>query len=677
MNSKYPLWLLFTALISLPSFSDELFYGVSEEVKDISISTSSKHDEDLFLTPLSISVVTAEQIKNSAITTIAEAMKLVPGVIVREQTNGQFDVHIRGFYNDIKGDTLSSLNNSKTLLMIDNRVVFDYFNGALFWGSLPIGIEDIDRIEVVRGAVSSLYGSNAVTGVIHIFTKKAKDSASIKSNITIGSDNSTIAHFSADMSFSATNVRLSARSEMRDRYEDSYFSFSDREYLEADNIMTSVSTSLPENTQQSVDNQSIILAINNDPLAFFHYDLTVFKQDSNDQKVDIGTNDIPFTHNLSEASGYNFKLSYADFNARISQNMGRQEIEGFPDFSYDTNISQANIAYQIKLPRWLIQPAIDWSQIKYDGPFLGGERTRLEINYMLRTEYSPQRDWRFITALSYSDYNAPDENEFNYQFLTIYQLDFDAALRASIQTASSSPFMVKQYIDIEFTFPNDPSQRVDVKGDENHRLSHMTTYEVGVRDQVSLNNFFDIEVFHSELDDLVAQVIYPAVTEGNQTVVLRSLENVPQKVVQDGITINWLYENIDWDINVFFTWQETHVYNQTQSLLVGAEIQDEYNQAIPRYFAGMNANWQLSQQLNFNVLSNYLHEHNFKLGQPQGNKVTPSALYTNLSLNYQHDKFLGGYVAIKNLSDQQGSQHFYSDRLEPSYWLGFNIKFGD
>lgn len=677
MNSKNHLWVLLIVFISYPCFSDELFYGVSEEVKDVSTSTSSKYDEELFLTPLSISIVTAEQIKKSAITSIAEAMKLVPGVIVREQTNGQFDVHIRGFYNDIKGATLSTLNNSKTLIMIDKRVVFDYFNGALFWGNLPIGIEDIERIEVVRGAVSSLYGANAVTGVIHIFTKRAKDKASINTSISVGNTNSTIANLVAEMSFDTTSIRLSARSEKRDRYEDTYFSFSDREYLEPDDIITNASINLTENNQQSVDNQSIILAINNDPLNMFHYDFSLFKQDSDDQKVDIGTEDIPFTHNLSDTSGYNLRISYGDFNTRISQNIGRQEIVGYPDFSYDTHISQASIAYQVKLPRWLIQPAIDWSQVEYDGEFIGGERTRLEINYMLRAEYRAQQDWSFIAALSYSDFNAPDRNEFNYQFLTTYQIDFDTALRASIQTASSSPFMVKQYIDIEYTFFNDPSQRLDVKGDKNARLNHMTTYELGLRDQINFNNFFEIEVFHNELDDFTRLVIHPPVTEGNQTVIVRSLESMPQKVVQDGITVNWLYENTDWDINAFLTWQETQVFNQTQSLLVGAETKDEYNQAIPKYFAGLNANWQLSPQLSLNMLSNYLHEHNFKLGQPQGSKSVPSALYTNVSLSYQHDKHMSGYVACKNISDQRESQHFYTDRLEASYWLGFNIKFGN
>jgi outer membrane receptor protein involved in Fe transport len=77
------------------------------------------------------------------------------------------------------------------------------------------------------------------------------------------------------------------------------------------------------------------------------------------------------------------------------------------------------------------------------------------------------------------------------------------------------------------------------------------------------------------------------------------------------------------------------------------------------------------------VLSNYLHTHGFELQEPQGSKETPSALYTNLTLSYQHSARMGGFISIKNLSDQRESQHFYTDRLEPIYWLGFNVKFGD
>lgn len=669
--------LLFVVSLFNTAYADELFYGISEEVGDMTSSTSSKRDEELFVTPLSISIVTEKQIRQSGITSIAEALKLVPGVIVREQTNGQFDVHIRGFENIISGAALTNLNNRKTLIMIDNRIVFDYFSGGIFWDTLPISLDDVDRIEVVRGAVSSLYGANAVTGVIHIFTKKGQGNGSIKTSLMAGTKNSQVVQLSAEKIFTDIAVRFSAGSESRDRYESKYFSILERQYKAVDDIELQSTAAIQNHGERAVDKQSFRLTLNNNPLEYFNYDLSLFHQESDVQKVHMNSRDIPFSDNLSNTDGFNLKLNYGNLNSRISHHFGKQETIGFPDFTYDTAISQVSIFYQLKFPKWLIQPGIDSNRTTYDGGFIGGVRTTHETNYMLRAEYNPKREWRFISAFSYSDFNAPKENYLNYQLLTTYQLSFDTSLRASIQAASSSSFMVNQYIDIEFTFPNDPSQRVDVKGDKNGRLSRMNTYEVGVRKQLDFNSFIDIEVFHSEINNFTNFIIQPPIMIEGQSVTKRELTNLPLRGQQDGLTFNWIYEGATWNINTFFTWQNTEVFDQAESLIQGAETFDKYNDSTPKYYGGVNMNWQFNESLNFNVLSNYLHSHSFELQEPQGTKETPSAMYTNLTLSYRHSTTIEGFIAVKNLSDQRESQHFYTDRLEPIYWLGFNVKFGN
>jgi outer membrane receptor for ferrienterochelin and colicin len=95
MRKYLAVSILFILIGLKTANADELYYGNAEEVGGTFSSTSSKNEEEeLFLTPLSVSIVTAKQVQQSGITTIAEAMKLVPGVIVRKQTNGQFYVHI-------------------------------------------------------------------------------------------------------------------------------------------------------------------------------------------------------------------------------------------------------------------------------------------------------------------------------------------------------------------------------------------------------------------------------------------------------------------------------------------------------------------------------------------------------------------------------------------------------
>lgn len=667
--------LMFCFTISYLSHADGLFYGESEEMGDASSSTSSKREEELLNTPLSISIVTAEQIKNAGITTIAESMKLVPGAIVREQTNGQFDVQLRGMESLVTGATLTSLNNRKTLIMIDNRVVFDYFSGGIFWDTLPISVEDVDRIEVVRGAVSSLYGANALTGVIHIFTKRAKGDASAKASLMLGSNNSLVTQLVAEKNMAGIYTRLTGLVEKRDRYQDEYFSFADGEYQNSGDITLSVTEDLHDHSERAVEKNSFMLSMNNDPLNLFNYDLTIFHQESDTQKVHINSNDIPFTDNLSNTDGFNLKLNYGELTSRLSYNFGKQETVGFPDFTYDTEVSQASVGYQLRFPKWVIQPGVDWYKVSYEGAFIGGKRSIIETNYMLRLEYNPEKDWRIISALNYADFNAPKTNNLNYQLMTTYQWSFDTSVRASIQSASASAFMVNQYTDLEFVFPNDPSQRVDVKGDKNGRLNRITSYEFGIRKQLDFNNLLELELYHSQMDNFTQFVIKPPVVVDGQTITERSLEDIPQQGMQDGLTLNWNYEADAWDINTFVSWQRTKVNNQTESLLISAEIKDEYNELTPRVYGGINLNWQFAKSYNLNLLSNYLSEHTFDLQQPQGSKTTPAALYSNLTLNYQYNQKISAFAGIKNLSDQDESQHFYTDRLEAQYWLGFNIKF--
>ena len=127
---------------------DELF----EMIMNKNVSSASKKEEDSFKSPLSSSVLTREEIRTYGCTTIEEALRLIPGVIVREKLNGVYDVHLRGLDNIPDNNMLLYTENVNTLVMINSRPVFSYCQGATMWETLPVGIEDISRIEVVRGA---------------------------------------------------------------------------------------------------------------------------------------------------------------------------------------------------------------------------------------------------------------------------------------------------------------------------------------------------------------------------------------------------------------------------------------------------------------------------------------------------------------------------------------------
>ncbi len=199
---------------------DELFAMIMNK----NVSSASKSDESTFDSPLSTSVITHDEIRRFGCMSIEEAFRLIPGAIVYEKANGIFDVHLRGLSNIPDNNFIYNTDNCNTLIMIDGRQTFNYSTGTTFWESLPIGIDDIDRIEVVRGPASALYGANAVTGVINIITFKGNASQkNVVGNVSYGNQNTTTADVALrhslleDKLFFGASVNMQSRERNTDK----------------------------------------------------------------------------------------------------------------------------------------------------------------------------------------------------------------------------------------------------------------------------------------------------------------------------------------------------------------------------------------------------------------------------------------------------------------------------
>src|SRR5919107_404523 len=164
-----------TASSQTDTTSQNHYDGLSlKDLLNVKIVSASKKSELLFEAPLSASVVTKQDIHRAGATSIMEALRLVPGMIVREQSNGNYDIHLRGMDNVPPNAPFDVTSNTTTLVMIDNRPVYSYLRGGTFWETLPVDINDVEKIEVVRGPAGALYGPNAVNGVINIITREPK-----------------------------------------------------------------------------------------------------------------------------------------------------------------------------------------------------------------------------------------------------------------------------------------------------------------------------------------------------------------------------------------------------------------------------------------------------------------------------------------------------------------------
>jgi len=137
-----------------------------EQLGNVEVTTVSKAPQEVFQTPAAIFVITQEDIRRSGAMSIPEALRLAPGVEVARIDGNHWSVAIRG---------LSGQFSKDLLVLIDGRSVYTPLFAGVYWDVQNVMLEDVERIEVIRGPGGTIWGANAVNGVINIITKSAEN----------------------------------------------------------------------------------------------------------------------------------------------------------------------------------------------------------------------------------------------------------------------------------------------------------------------------------------------------------------------------------------------------------------------------------------------------------------------------------------------------------------------
>ena len=171
--------------VAVAADADDLADLSIEQLADIPVTSASKRAEPLSGAPTSLFVITQEDIEQSGALSLPGALRLAPNLDVQQVDATQFAIAARGF-NGLQA-------GNKLLALIDGRTIYTPLNSSIFWQLHQPILEDIQQIEVISGPGGTLYGPNAVNGVISVTSRSAQDTLGTMVRGTIGENTRTLA----------------------------------------------------------------------------------------------------------------------------------------------------------------------------------------------------------------------------------------------------------------------------------------------------------------------------------------------------------------------------------------------------------------------------------------------------------------------------------------------------
>jgi iron complex outermembrane receptor protein len=162
----------------------DLRLATLEQLMSMEVTSAARREQRAEDVPAAVYVISRDEIRRSGLTSIPELLRLVPGVQVASINSNKRAVSVRG---------LNSLYSNKLLVMVDGRSIYNPAFSAVLWDTEDLMLEDVERIEVIRGPGGAMWGANAVNGVINIITAPSSQTRGGVARVSAGTFDSAAA----------------------------------------------------------------------------------------------------------------------------------------------------------------------------------------------------------------------------------------------------------------------------------------------------------------------------------------------------------------------------------------------------------------------------------------------------------------------------------------------------
>ncbi len=575
-----------------------------EELKNVEIISASKKPEIVADVAAAVYVITQEQIRRSGATSIPEALRLAPGVHVARISATEWAINIRGLNNQFA---------ENLLVLMDGRSVYTHVFSGVFWDVQDTVMEDIERIEVIRGPGAALWGANAVNGVINIITKNAKETkggqavalagseeqlASLRYGGTLGRQThyraygkffnrgelGTVGGSSADtdgnpqssddwrsgragfrLEESPENNLPTAGSNAFALQGEAYSNRYDKEF-ERRSILFPTAPSGQD--RQRDDSEALgfhllgrwkhTLSKDSETALQFYFDHA--EKDYDPASGTVNTADLDFQHRLNVAQ-------YHDIVWGLQYRFISDDFRNSPNFTMDPqdlnqNLWSAFIQDQIRL-------APDLLTLTLGSKFEHNEFTGLEIQPSLRLMYTPYQRLSLWAAVSRA-VRIPSR-------LELHGRTSDQLLLPAVQ-------------------PDGPVV-VNTQGNADLDSEKLIAYELGLRLNPARSLWFDVALFYNDYDELInLEQISAAPPNGPYD--LAYANNATGRAYGVEVAADWQVM-LNWILGASYTYLNTQI---DKNLIVDPNIAEIVSQGSnPHHLFTIRSNLDVTPQIDFDI----------------------------------------------------------------------------
>jgi len=568
------------------------------------IVTASRLEEPLRYSPDSVTVVTGEEIQKKGKKTVIDVLRAVPGVSIAQygQFGGGASIYLRG------------TNNAHTLIMIDGVRVGDPMASDGKMSISDLSTDNIERIEIIRGAQSVLYGSDAIGGVINIITKKGKGKPEFYLSAEGGSfetfrETLGVSGANDKVSYSASVSRLDTKGVSK---ADEDLGNTEQDYYHNTNISARLDAQISETVRAGFS-----VRHSESSMDFDGYGPPTwgFADADEVQDTDITSVSTNFDQDIFDWWQHSIKLGTTETKREYTEN-------GSFDSTYKGTTKLASWQHNFFIKdKDTITAGFDYQEESGDVQSTGGNITEKKVDtnsLFIQNKWTPFKGFSFTLGMRHDDHQTfGGEDTYKGALAYLYE-ETGTKIRTSYGTGFRAPSLYQLYSSY---------------GDPNLNPEESKGYDVGIDQELFERKvLLSVTYFQTEIDQLI---------DWNWTT--WKYYNVG-KAKTKGWETSVSFKPLDWlSLDAHYT------YTGAKDETPGGTSQGKYLIYRPKHTGGASLNIRPLEKLNVNLNTQYVGK---RYRNTSNTAEMPSYILVNLAASYEVTQWLQVFGRVDNLTDQ-------------------------